>query len=105
MLVACSSDLDQPQRHETGRLGITADPPAPSRRDQREREQRDRRAVDLFVDGIVVATIGEDQFADWPRIDLQLPPDATLDRWRSIEVETAPQRGSRFSVLLPMAST
>jgi hypothetical protein len=83
MLVACSSDLDQPQRHETGRLGIVEAPPPPPRR-----EQRDRRAVDLFVDGIVVATIGEDQFADWPRIDLQLPPDATLDRWRSIKVET-----------------
>lgn len=85
-LAACSSEVEQ--RHEAGRLGVVEAPPEPSRREQRDKAQRDRHAVDLFVDGIVVATIGEPQFAEWPRIDLQLPPDATLDRWRSIRIET-----------------
>lgn len=88
-LFACSSDFEQQtERREQGRLGVVEAPPEISRREQREKEHRDRHAVDLFVDGIVVATIGEAQFAEWPRIDLQLPPDATLDRWRAIRIET-----------------
>ncbi len=85
-LAACSSDVEQ--RIEAGRLGVVEAPHELPRREQRDEAQRDRRAVDLCVDGIVVATIGEPQFGDWPRIDLQLPPDATLERWRSIRIET-----------------
>lgn len=85
-LAACSSEVEQ--RHEAGRLGGVEAPPELSHRELRDKAQRDRHAVELFVDGIVVATIGESQFGDWPRIDLQLPPDATLDRWRSIRIET-----------------
>lgn len=86
-LVACAPP-SEPARHEAGRLGELEAPAAPTRRELRERAEPERRAVDLYVDGIVVATIGEPQLADWPRIDLQLPPDATLDRWRSIRIET-----------------
>lgn len=85
-LLACSAEREQVEPAKQKLEAFQA--PAPSRREQREKEGRDRRAVDLFVDGIVVATIGEHQFGEWPRIDLQLPPDATLDRWRSIKIET-----------------
>jgi hypothetical protein len=81
-IAACQDD--DAVRHERGRLEDVVVAPAPPRKPPK----RFRGDIDIYVDAIPVATIGLDQLADWPRIDLQLPPDATLDRWRMIYVET-----------------
>ena len=88
LLLACSGEEREEARIAKEKLDVYEAPSPLSRREQREREGRDRHAIDLYVDGIAVATIGEHQFAEWPRIDLQLPPDATLDHWKTIRIET-----------------
>jgi hypothetical protein len=83
-IAACGGDPAPDERRERGRLGEEAIPQAP----RPKPPKRDRHDIDIYVDAIPVATIGREQLAEWPRIDLQLPPDATLDRWKSIYVET-----------------
>jgi hypothetical protein len=85
LLVGCLDD-PSPARVEPGRVVEEIAPAPPVERAKPARG--DRYDVDIYVDAVPVATIGEHQFTEWPRIDLQLPPDATLDRWKSIRIET-----------------
>ncbi|MEO8698930.1 MAG: hypothetical protein ABI867_02770 [Kofleriaceae bacterium] len=64
------------------------------------RQHVDRRDIDVYVDAIPVATIGAHQFASWPQVDRQLPPDATLDRWLAVTLETA---GDSVELLKPLS--